>query len=364
MPSAKAAIPHTRQSAARLGWLGELCTGLWTPDMPRVQRTLLLAGVLAALILTVVLGFGEQKSPAHDPSERPASLAVPAATGPAIVEPQAFKPFSEWDAVAINASRPLDKRRIEIAFPFILPISNQDALSWERAVHCLALANYYEAAGEGDTGMRAVSQVVLNRMRHPAFPHSVCAVVFQGAERATGCQFTFTCDGSLAHPPAQGLFARARAIAIAALGGRVEPSVGMATHYHADFVVPYWADNLDKIRTLGRHIFYVWRGGWGNRSAFRLSHADEPAGMALPYFNLPVLPITAVATSETAPLASAFARINLKQASMGNGTGNRTFLAADEPAGTLKVDEDGNAGTIRAQPVLARSGEKVLNDDR
>ncbi|MGJ3626051.1 cell wall hydrolase [Sphingomonas sp. MMS24-JH45] len=85
-------------------------------------------------------------------------------------------------------------------------------------------------------------QVVLNRLRHPAFPKTVCGVVFQGAERSTGCQFTFTCDGALARQPSPLAWDRARKVAAAALAGAVYRPVGYATHYHTDWVVPYWSE--------------------------------------------------------------------------------------------------------------------------
>ena len=70
-----------------------------------------------------------------------------------------------------------------------------------QALECLASAVYYEAGNQDDDGERAVAQVVLNRVRHPAFPASVCGVVYEGSTRPTGCQFTFTCDGSLYRQP-------------------------------------------------------------------------------------------------------------------------------------------------------------------
>ncbi|MEE4205172.1 MAG: cell wall hydrolase, partial [Erythrobacter sp.] len=110
-----------------------------------------------------------------------------------------------------------------------------------RAEDCLAEAVFYEAASESEAGQRAVAQVVVNRVRHPAWPNSVCAVVFQGSERSTGCQFTFTCDGSRARPAAGAAWARARRIARDALAGEVYAPVGLATHYHTLWVAPRWA---------------------------------------------------------------------------------------------------------------------------
>src|SRR3546814_13220413 len=90
-----------------------------------------------------------------------------------------------------------------------------------RSIECLAAAVYYEAGSESVDGQRAVAQVVLNRVRHPAYPNSVCAVVFEGAQRATGCQFTFTCDGAMRRTPSVAGWERARKVAEAAPAGKV-----------------------------------------------------------------------------------------------------------------------------------------------
>ncbi|MFT2129823.1 cell wall hydrolase, partial [Staphylococcus epidermidis] len=92
------------------------------------------------------------------------------------------------------------------------------------------------AANETLQGQASVAQVILNRMRHPAYPKTVCGVVFQGSERTTGCQFSFTCDGAMGRPPSAEGWARARAVAASALNGFVAADVGMATHYHANYV--------------------------------------------------------------------------------------------------------------------------------
>ncbi|MBB3990565.1 cell wall hydrolase [Croceicoccus naphthovorans] len=135
------------------------------------------------------------------------------------------------------------------------------------AQRCLTQAIYYEAGFEPEDGKRAVAQVVLNRVRHPAYPNSVCGVVYEGSNQRV-CQFSFTCDGALSRPPAAGAWASANRIAREALAGRVEKSVGSATHYHADYVVPRWAYSLGKVRQLGSHIFYRFNGGLGSARAF------------------------------------------------------------------------------------------------
>lgn len=146
-----------------------------------------------------------------------------------------------------------------------------------RALECLTAAIYYEAASESDQGQRAVAQVVLNRVAHPSYPNTVCGVVYQGSERTTGCQFSFTCDGALARMPNRMFWLRAMDTARAALSGYVERSVGLATHYHTIAVHPYWAPSLTHITTIGAHRFYRFNGAAGQPAAFRFAYAGgEP----------------------------------------------------------------------------------------
>ncbi len=147
-----------------------------------------------------------------------------------------------------------------------------------RALECMTNAIYYEAGSESADGQRAVAQVILNRVRHPAFPDTVCGVVFQGSTRTTGCQFTFTCDGSLLRAPAPGKWSFAETIARSALEGTGYPAVGSATHYHANYVTPYWSSSLSKIGDIGLHVFYRWQGGAGETAAFSRNYrGNEPA---------------------------------------------------------------------------------------
>ncbi|MDQ8754714.1 cell wall hydrolase [Sphingosinicella sp. LHD-64] len=176
-----------------------------------------------------------------------------------------LRPVAPQDALTINAAIPVSNLANPAARPFRMTGTPADRL---RSLECLTAAIYYEAAREPTDGQRAVAQVVLNRVRHPAYPASVCGVVFEGARRYTGCQFSFTCDGSLRRGPMASYWEQARAVAEAALGGYVYTPVGWATHYHANYVVPYWASSLIKSATIGNHIFYRWRGGWGRPPAF------------------------------------------------------------------------------------------------
>jgi len=156
--------------------------------------------------------------------------------------------------------------------PFVLPASNPTERA--RAVHCLSEAVYYEAAYEPEAGQRAVAQVVLNRVRDRNFPDTVCGVVFQGWWRKTGCQFSFVCDGSLVRrPPGEADWVRSRAIAEQALSGYVATQVGVATHYHADYVKPYWRTSLVEIEQIGAHIFYRWPGKAGEVESLTQEYA-------------------------------------------------------------------------------------------
>ena len=122
-------------------------------------------------------------------------------------------------------------------------------------LECMTQAVYYEARGEGARGQAAVAQVVMNRVKHPAFPKSVCAVVFQGAH-APGCQFSFACDGSMRHRRDFGAWNEARAIASRALAGVVVANIGAATHFHTTAVSPSWAPQMLRVSQVGVHVFY------------------------------------------------------------------------------------------------------------
>ncbi|WP_052247717.1 cell wall hydrolase [Brevundimonas nasdae] len=188
--------------------------------------------------------------------------------------PLTFQAIDRSDAYRYNASIPVSKEPLEAAAPFVLP-SSLSRTERDRALNCLTQAIYYEAGSEPGPGQRAVAQVILNRMRHPAFPSSVCGVVYSGSQRVTGCQFTFTCDGSLSRTPSVAGWRRARLVAQAALSGYVETSVGQATHYHALYVAPYWSPSLVKVANIGAHTFYRWKGWNGKRAAFTSPYAGR-----------------------------------------------------------------------------------------
>jgi spore germination cell wall hydrolase CwlJ-like protein len=201
------------------------------------------------------------------------------------------------DAQQQNAAIPVLGQPIEVPQEFRLLASQPE--TYATALRCLTQAVYYEAAVEPLQGRRGVAQVVLNRVRHPAYPNSVCGVVYQGSERRTGCQFSFTCDGSLLRTPMASPWREAQEVARAALAGYVERSVGTATHYHADYVLPYWAYNLGKIGQLGRHIFYRFNGGAGRSTSFTARYAGLER---IPALNMAVLEARLAEAGELLPV--------------------------------------------------------------
>jgi len=202
------------------------------------------------------------------------SEAAPPAPPPMLV-----KPIAPGEALKLNAETPVTRGPNPAAAAFVF---KGNAAARTQALNCLASAVYYEAGNQDADGERAVAQVVLNRVRHPAFPTSICGVVYQGSTRPTGCQFTFTCDGSLNRKPDAEGWNRALRVAEAALSGAVYAPVGWATHYHADYVVPYWASSMAKNAVVGAHLFYRWAGAWGKPAVFSKAYAGhEPSAAAL-----------------------------------------------------------------------------------
>lgn len=244
------------------------------PGFRATTRSAAIAGVLALMVaasaarldwapLLALTGFAAE--PAAAAEIAPISRAEQKALLEMTSGPQAAIVVEGQDALLANAALPFSKTPVIAARPF--SIVGAGVSDKERALQCMTQAVYYEAGFEPVEGRRAVAQVVLNRMRHPAFPKSVCGVVYEGSNQRV-CQFSFTCDGSLMRAPAPAAWAEARKIAAEALGGAVQSAVGLATHYHADYVSPYWAPRLTKLAQLGAHIFYRWPGGWGAPGAF------------------------------------------------------------------------------------------------
>ncbi|MFT3965193.1 MAG: cell wall hydrolase [Sphingobium sp.] len=270
-------------------------------------------GAPIRLPIRLIVGIGGTgpDGPALPPPPRipPVRTFIPLAGEP----PMPVTPAIDAARMA-NARAPFIPGKPVLAAPFLLPPTG--ALDRARAVDCLAAAAYYEA-GRGEPDQRAVMQVVLNRLRHPAFPRTVCGVVFQQSEQAMGCQFTFACDGSMARrQPSPEAWRQARGLAEEALSGRTEPAVGYATHYHTDWVFPAWSPQMDKIAAVHTHLFFRWRGARGNAAAFLARYAGgemavakmaalSPAHAVLPLTAPMAGPMAGIAIPESAPASPA-----------------------------------------------------------
>ena len=137
-----------------------------------------------------------------------------------------------------------------------------DPENMNKEQRCLAEAVYFEARSESPEGQAAVAQVVLNRVKSGLYPTSICGVVYQNRHRHLACQFTFACEGKALRIGESESWEQAKRVASAVLEGKTYlADVGSATHYHANYVRPYWARRLKKMDVIGRHIFYKLRPG-------------------------------------------------------------------------------------------------------
>jgi spore germination cell wall hydrolase CwlJ-like protein len=303
---------------------------------------------IAGLTVSVNGGFADSSEQVAAAGQSAPSAVVQAA---ARMTPQAIRPVDPNTAQQINAAIPIAGAGAA-ASPFALRFASEgDRL---RSLECLTEAIYYEAAREPVEGQRAVAQVVLNRVRHPAYPNTVCGVVFQGHERRTGCQFSFTCDGSLGRRPMAPYWQNARRVAEEALAGYVHAPVGYATHYHANYVVPYWASSLVKSANIGTHIFYRWTGGWGRPHAFTDRYAGVEPSITRRRTAPPPLPGTAEQALADARDAAAAAAAE-----------QAAIAAGGAPAGaapTGSVDSFQRAVLRRYEPLRRETATQVITE--
>ncbi|WP_353229051.1 cell wall hydrolase [Novosphingobium sp.] len=188
---------------------------------------------------------------------------------------------ADMQATVAPAATPLFTPAAPIA-P-IAPLLTDDR---SRALDCMSWAIAYEAAGQPIAGQEAVGQVILNRVRNPHRPKTVCGVVFEGSERRTGCQFTFACDGSLHRHLTADTMLIARNAAQAVLGGAAPDHVGGATHYHADYVLPVWAATGRRVTQIGAHIFYNMPGDTAQLAAPLATVGESYVAAATPQIDM------------------------------------------------------------------------------
>lgn len=148
---------------------------------------------------------------------------------------EAAKPKKDPEAVKLVAQRRVQRAEME----------------------CLARAVYFEARSESELGQLAVAKVILNRVKDPEYPKSICGVVYQGSGRRNSCQFSFACDGLPDDVRSANAWSNAKRIAQKAISGDTSvAAIGSATNYHADYVRPKWAKSMKRLIKIGHHVFY------------------------------------------------------------------------------------------------------------
>ncbi len=332
------------------------------PKLPMKRRLMVLCAAIAVPAMAAPGDFGAIAADAPiDAGERHAfsdASAMPFETPGNSFPGSAFYYLADPPSEALVALPTIDPLDIgadgrelgelieagPVASPFA---SLGSGTSQSRALQCLAQAVYYEAASESEAGQRAVAQVVLNRVAHSSWPASVCGVVYQGSQRSTGCQFTFTCDGSLRRKASAGGMTKARRIASEALSGSVYSPIGLATHYHTLWVNPYWAGSLDHVGTIGAHRFYKNRGRAGTKAAFTQSYAGYEPGVSAARAIPAPEPRMAPANVSAVPATTGGTRATLTR-STSTTPSNRRNAAPSTPDAALADPALRGAGQVKA----------------
>jgi len=210
---------------------------------------------------------------AGTPAPAPANPATPVALAAAVAPTHVAAALPTALGAGLRPAVSLTPAR-----PFSLPGGAQNSA---RDVDCLTAAVYYEARGETAAGQAAVAQVVLNRVRHPAFPKTVCGVVYQGVHTGNGCQFSFACNGAVDRPHEAAAWRRSQEVAMHALAGGVMTAVGDATHFHSTSVGSGVGRGMVRVAQIGLQVFYKFSGYAGapqrfNAQARRSSDEAQP----------------------------------------------------------------------------------------
>jgi len=158
---------------------------------------------------------------------------------------------------------------IGVVLYFDLDAKSQESQSEN---YCLAEAIYFEAGNQPLIGKLAVAAVIKNRVKSSTYPNTICGVVHDGPVRESWkkngtyypkrhkCQFSYWCDGR-SDEPRMGSITWKDSSQIANWSMLYLPSVLIkpvegATHYHATYVHPNWADHMQKVVQIEDHIFY------------------------------------------------------------------------------------------------------------
>lgn len=148
----------------------------------------------------------------------------------------------------------------------LLHAGKAEALDYDGERFCLAQNIYFESGNQSFAGKLAVGDVVMNRVEDPQFPNSVCEVIYQAKTFVNWkgnimpirnqCQFSWYCDGKSDEPKDSVTWLESIRVADLILRGDFEDITEGSLWYHADYVRPNWADNLEEVVVIDNHIFY------------------------------------------------------------------------------------------------------------
>ncbi len=356
--SARAGDPRALVGAAALGSLVGLAIGgaylagglaraavnhsrierLAADSQGSLSETALKSAAGDAGVLAIAQRFDGATTAAQDlDDQRLARLALRMGDAPAA----AYAPRKSASGVVTPEPAPVFRVASVVAQPFHM----RGALDESRDLECLTQAVYYESRGEIASGQEAVAQVVLNRVRHPAFPKSVCGVVFQHA--GSGCQFSFACDGSISKHMESAAWRRAQKVASAALDGHVAASIGNATHFHVASLGQVWNSGMTRVAQIGSHVFYRFGGSNG---APRMFHAEPQPSSPL---QVAAQPPTRLVTASFAPsadriLSASAAVVEHAAAAVESVTKPAQPAAQSKPDVAAKTDAPAAAATTPA----------------
>ena len=265
-------IPVAPPKAFNAGSVFKRTSMLRLPDIDKELKMAFAMPEIKGKEITIAAAFHVREDPKPDPLLPPVLLALVTNDKPDVLA-TAYAP-AEPDYAKTSPFETLLQDETAGGGRFVPPMKEGDH-AWagsilpasvfsEQEQRCLAAAVYFEARGELVKGQAAVAQVVLNRVRNPAYPKSICGVVYQNMKWRNRCQFSFACDRIKDRVASREHYEMAEEVALAVTAGRIWlPEVGSSTHYHATYVSPRWARTMEKMKKIGSHIFYrTYGGGW------------------------------------------------------------------------------------------------------
>ncbi len=266
-----AVVPVTPPKDFTAGSILERHSMLLEPDFDGKERMTFARPKIKGREIEIATAFYRKKPEPADPQVSPMLASLVTNTKPDILATAYAEPAPDYARQSPFDSILTDK---DSRGRFIPQISPEDH-AWAATPlppevftaaeqECLANGIYFEARGESLKGQAAVAQVILNRVRNPAYPKTICGVVYQNEQWRNRCQFSFACDFIKDVVHSHTHWKMAKEVAMAVTAGKIWlPEVGSATHYHATYVRPNWAPTMKRVGQIGKHIFYrTYGGGW------------------------------------------------------------------------------------------------------